>query len=78
MRAVLAGWGASVVPELLVRPQLESGQLINLAPTAALPVNLYWHCWNLDSPLLDALTRAITVAAGSALTASPSALPKTD
>ena len=78
VRAVLAGWGASVVPELLVRPQLESGQLINLAPTAALPVNLYWHCWNLDSPLLDALTRAITVAAGSALTASPSAVPKTD
>ena len=78
VRAVLAGWGASVVPELLVRPQLESGQLINLAPTAALPVNLYWHCWNLDSPLLDALTRAITVAAGSALTASPSVLPKTD
>ena len=70
VRAVLAGWGASVVPELLVRPQLESGQLVNLAPTAALPVNLYWHCWNLDSPLLDALTHAITNAAGSALTAS--------
>ncbi len=78
VRAVLAGWGASVVPELLVRPLLETGQLINLAPTAALPVNLYWHCWNLDSPLLDALTRAITAAAGNALTAPANSSPKTD
>ena len=63
VRAVQAGWGASVVPELLVRPLLESGQLINLAPDAVLPINLYWHCWNLESPLLDALTGAITAAA---------------
>ena len=52
-----------MVPELLVRPLLESGQLINLAPDAVLPINLYWHCWNLESPLLDALTRAITATA---------------
>ena len=78
VRAVLAGWGASVVPELLVRPLLATGQLVNLAPAAALPVNLYWHCWNLDSPLLDELTRAITVAAGSALATAADSHPKTD
>ena len=78
VRAVLAGWGASVVPELLVRRQLESGQLLNLAPTAALPVNLYWHCWNLDSPLLDELTQAITAAASNALTVSADLSLKTD
>jgi len=78
VRTVLAGWGASVVPELLVRPQLQTGQLVNLAPAAALPVNLYWHCWNLDSPLLDELTRAITAAAGNALTVSADPRPKTD
>lgn len=75
LRAVLAGWGASVVPELLVRRLLESGQLANLAPAAALPVNLYWHCWNLDSRLLDELTRAITTAAVNALTVSAEAPP---
>ena len=69
VRAVLAGWGASVVPELLVRPLLESGQLVNLAPDATLPVNLYWHCWNLDSQLLDALTGAIQAAAARCLAA---------
>jgi LysR family transcriptional regulator (chromosome initiation inhibitor) len=68
VRALLAGWGASVVPELLVRPLLASGQLINLAPANALPVNLYWHCWNLDSAVLNALTAAIIGAAGQALT----------
>ena len=78
VRAVLAGWGASVVPELLVHPLLETGQLLNLAPAAALPVNLYWHCWNLDSPLLDELTRAITAAAGNALTVAADRRPKTD
>ena len=67
VRALLAGWGASVLPELLVRPWLESGQLIDLAPETRLPVALYWHCWNLDSPLLDRLTRAVIAAATAAL-----------
>jgi LysR family transcriptional regulator (chromosome initiation inhibitor) len=64
VRAALAGWGASVVPELLVRPLLDTGELINLSPATELPVSLYWHCWNLDSPLLHALTAAVTQAAG--------------
>ena len=67
VRAVLAGWGASVVPELLVRPLLASGQLINLIPEATLPVALYWHCWNLDSAVLNMLSKAIIRAAKDAL-----------
>ena len=63
VRAALAGWGASVVPELQVRPLLDSGDLVNLVPGSTLPVELYWHCWNLESTLLDSLTRAITAAA---------------
>src|SRR5450830_2929 len=68
VRAVLAGWGASVVPELLVRDQLASGRLVNIAVGHVLPVELYWHCWNLDSVVLDALTSALTAAAAAALT----------
>jgi LysR family transcriptional regulator (chromosome initiation inhibitor) len=67
VRAALAGWGASVVPELLVRPLLASGQLINLAPSASLHVNLYWHCWNLDSAVLNALTTALVTSAAKEL-----------
>lgn len=67
VRAILDGWGASVVPELLVRPMLEGGQLINLAPAAALQVSLYWHCWNLDSAVLNSLTAAVIAEAGRSL-----------
>lgn len=65
--AVLAGWGVSVLPELQVREHLRSGRLVNLAPGHVLPVDLYWHCWNLDSVVLDALTAALTEAAAVAL-----------
>jgi LysR family transcriptional regulator (chromosome initiation inhibitor) len=67
VRAVLAGWGASVVPELLVRGLLAQGELVNLVPKASVPVQLYWHCWNLDSGVLDQLTSALTRAASQAL-----------
>jgi LysR family transcriptional regulator (chromosome initiation inhibitor) len=67
VRAVLAGWGVSVVPELLVRGLVAQGQLLNVAPDTSVPVQLYWHCWNLESTVLDQLTTALTRAAGGAL-----------
>jgi LysR family transcriptional regulator, chromosome initiation inhibitor len=67
VRAALAGWGATVVPELQVRSQLASGELVNLAPDVVLPVQLYWHCWNLDSAVIDKLTRALAEAAARTL-----------
>ena len=67
VRAVLADWGASVVPQLLVADLLCSGQLVNLSPQFSLPVSLYWHCWKLDSAVLDSLTLALQSAAGRAL-----------
>lgn len=67
VRAVLAGWGVSILPELLVRGLLQQGALVNLAPSYALPIQLYWHCWNLESEVLDSLSRALTEAAAAAL-----------
>jgi len=64
---VLAGWGVSVLPELLVRDHLQSGRLINIAPGHAHRVELFWHCWNLDSVVLDTLTHTLTAAAAQAL-----------
>jgi LysR family transcriptional regulator (chromosome initiation inhibitor) len=69
VHAVLAGWGVSVVPELLVRGLMQQGALVDVAPGHAVPVQLYWHCWNLESEVLDALTAALTAAAGAALAA---------
>ncbi|NNU44690.1 LysR family transcriptional regulator ArgP [Ramlibacter montanisoli] len=67
VRAVLAGWGVSVVPELLTRGLVAQGELVNVAPKASVPVQLYWHCWNLESAVLDQLTTALTEAARQAL-----------
>ena len=59
VRAALAGWGASVVPLLQVQGLLERGELVNIALQTSRPVNLYWHCWNLDSLVIDRLTQAL-------------------
>ena len=67
VRAVLAGWGASVLPGLLVKDLIHAGQLVDLAPGHVLPIQLYWHCWNLESDVLDALSAALTTAAARAL-----------
>ncbi len=68
VRAVLAGWGVSVVPEMQVLHYLQDARMVNVAPGHALPVALFWHCWNLDSVVLDALTHALTAAAAASLT----------
>ena len=67
VRAALLGWGASVVPELLVRAQLATGELVNIAPEMKLYIDLYWHCWNLNSALINALSETVISAAKSAL-----------
>ncbi|MBI2726246.1 MAG: LysR family transcriptional regulator ArgP [Polaromonas sp.] len=67
VRAVLSGWGASVVPELLVRGLLEQRSLINISPTNSVQVELFWHCWNLDSAILHGLTKALVENAGKSL-----------
>ncbi len=67
VRAVLAGWGVSVVPHLCVAGLLEQGALVNIAVRRILKVPLYWHCWNLQSDVLAALSTAIHEAAGQAL-----------
>ena len=71
VRAALAGWGASVLPALLVQDLIEAGTLVNLAPGQALPIQLYWHCWNLESAVLDSLTRALTSASAWSLRHEP-------
>jgi LysR family transcriptional regulator (chromosome initiation inhibitor) len=67
VRAVLAGWGVSVVPQLLVGGLIQQRALVNVAPAMKLPVQLYWHCWNLSSEVLERLTAALTDAGAAAL-----------
>lgn len=67
VRAVEAGWGVGVLPELLVRDRLTHGLLVDVAPGTMLHIDLYWHCWNFDSGLLMQLTQALQHGAKSHL-----------
>jgi LysR family transcriptional regulator (chromosome initiation inhibitor) len=69
LRAVREGWGVSVVPELRVRAHIDAGELVNPLPAFGLDVDLYWHCWNLGSEVLDELSRALQAAAQGQLKA---------
>jgi LysR family transcriptional regulator (chromosome initiation inhibitor) len=67
VHAVCDGWGASVVPHLLVADRIARGALVDLCPGKTISVPLYWHCWNLHSAVIDRLTLALQKAAASAL-----------
>jgi LysR family transcriptional regulator (chromosome initiation inhibitor) len=67
VRAALAGWGVAVLPRMLVQPGLDRGELVNVVPHHQQQVPLYWHCWNLSSDVLDALTAALRQAAAQHL-----------
>ena len=71
VRAVREGWGVSVVPLLGVQDALARGELVDVAPSHRLGVPLHWHCWNLSSGVLDALSEALRGAAGNALRPPP-------
>ena len=53
---VLGGAGYGLIPHLQAAAPLAEGRLVDLLPGAPMPVPLYWHCWNLASPLLAGLT----------------------
>lgn len=63
----LRPWGVSVVPRLLVQGLLDQGLLVNVAPSHTLLIQLYWHCWNLASEVLDALTAALKQSSAQSL-----------
>jgi LysR family transcriptional regulator (chromosome initiation inhibitor) len=71
LHAVRAGWAVGVLPELLVRQALIDQTLVDVAPGRLLPIQLYWHCWNLESEVLDALTQALTEASARDLVQVP-------
>ncbi len=57
---IAAGVGYGMLPDQQSRAALQAGRIVDLAPGRAVPVHLYWHCWNLDSPTLNRLTRRVT------------------
>ena len=66
--AACAGAGMTVLPTYLVRSELESGRLVELASPAQPPRNTLYLCWRkggADNPRVDAARGALTSAASS-------------
>lgn len=66
-RAVVLGIGWALLPEQQCLSEIDDGTLVDLAPRHPVDVGLYWQRWNLASPLLDAVSRAVREAAAAAL-----------
>lgn len=49
-----------MVPEMQAESGIRSGRLVEIMPEARVPVNLYWHSWNIDNPLLSQLSRTLS------------------
>jgi LysR family transcriptional regulator (chromosome initiation inhibitor) len=62
--AVELGFGWGMLPESQCLDPLADGRMIELIPGRFLDVPLYWQRWNLATPLLDAVSRAVCDAAG--------------
>ncbi len=58
-RAIVLGLGWGLLPDQQCLSDIESGQLIEIAPDLHVEIPLYWQRWTLDSPLLENLTKAI-------------------
>lgn len=66
MAFALAGLGYGFIPEIQARPHLARGELLDLAPQRE-DVVLYWHHWQVQSPVMARLAKAIAGAAAEAL-----------
>ncbi|NNG00755.1 MAG: LysR family transcriptional regulator ArgP [Desulfobacteraceae bacterium] len=60
---IAAGLAYGLIPESQCRSLIDGGRLIDLAPEYRMEVELYWHCWNLNSPLLEKLTQTLLLGA---------------
>lgn len=63
VRAVLAGLGFGLLPELQCQQLLDSGQLVDLSPGYFLDTPLYWHYWQSESPLMQMLRQRVVLTA---------------
>ena len=72
VRLAEAGIGYGLIPRLQVDAQLQSGLLVDLAPSQVLPVPFYWHYWRQGGHLLDGLTQALAKASKRWLSAESS------
>ena len=54
---IALGLAYGMLPDQQSMPLVSTGKIVDLSPDCHVPVELYWHCWNLKSDLLEKLTQ---------------------
>lgn len=75
LAAVRCGLGYGMVPALQIQGAVERGELVDLLPSAAIDVALYWHSWRQQPPRLERLARSAMQAARRVLQPLPGTGP---
>ncbi|TNJ48182.1 LysR family transcriptional regulator ArgP [Phaeobacter sp. B1627] len=65
--AAVAGLGWGLNPDVLARPRLARGDLVEMAPGCRLDTPLYWQVSRIMAPALREVTRAVRQAAAAGL-----------
>lgn len=68
LQVIAAGFSYGMVPDWQSVTLRNSGELQELLPEAAFPVELYWHCWNLQSLPLQSFSEQLVRGAQQLLT----------
>lgn len=68
---IARGRVSGMLPTQQAAEYVERGELVDLFPGHAFTVRLHWHCWNLDSGVLGALTDALVAGARRELGQTP-------
>ena len=67
LRAIELGIGYGMLPDQQLGTRLKHGTLIDLAPDQFSDAVLYWHAWQVQSPVMERLKAAVQDAAAHAL-----------
>lgn len=59
LEGICTGIGYAMAPTLRIARLLETGQLVELTPSCKVSVPLYWHHWQMELPLAQAMTQII-------------------
>ena len=65
---IVHGLAYGMLPDQQSADLVAQNRLVDLAPGVPVAVKLYWHCWNLNSDLLESLTQRLVQGANMQLT----------
>ncbi len=59
VEVIRKGIAYGMLPEQQSQPLIEAGDIVDVTPHEKVSVQLYWHCWNLQSKLLQDFSKEL-------------------